>query len=150
MPPASVSGRLIQALSVLSTYHASAGAYLDVQKARSINELTINDYTLLSNSERVVTMSNSSAEERNAEALVVINQVAYNTTYTIDFLKDGENSSRRRSYKASKLSISPGSWEDEDDGSCIHAGSESFSEDGGGDKDWTWFHHRYPVSAPPW
>ena len=38
-------------------------AYLDVQpRPANINELTINDYTLLSNAERVVTMSNSSVK----------------------------------------------------------------------------------------
>ena len=114
---------------------ASAGAYLDVQKAQSIHELTINDYTLLSNAEKVVTMSNSDAEERNAEALIVVNQVAYNTTYAIDFLKDGENLQQEKVFKATKLSISPGSFETPDDDSCIHAGSESFSEDGSGNKE---------------
>ena len=108
---------------------ASVGAYLDVSNPRSINPLTINDYTLLSNSERVVTMSASSVEESDAEALIVINQVAYNTTYTIDFLKDGEELTQEKVYRASKLSISPGSWEDEDEGSCSAAGSETFSEE---------------------
>ena len=49
-PLRSVSGKLTQVLSVLSTIEASAGAYLDVSKPRNINQLTINDYTLLSNS----------------------------------------------------------------------------------------------------
>ena len=113
------------------TIDASAGAYLNVQDPKSIHELTINDYTLLSNAEKVVTMSNSAAEERNAEALIVVNQVAYNTTYQVDFLKDGENLVQEKVYKATKLSISPGSFETADDDSCIKAGSESFSEDSG-------------------
>ena len=115
---------------------ATAGVYLDVNSVSSLHELTINDYTLLSNSEKIVTMSNSTVEsERNAEALVVVNQVAYNTTYAIDFLKDGEDLQQEKVYKATKLSITPGSFETPDDDSCIHAGSESFSEDGSGDSE---------------
>lgn len=118
---------------------ASAGAYLDVSNARNINPLTINDYTLLSNAEKIVTMSGSDVEETDAEALIVINQVAYNTTYAIDFLKDGEQLTQEKVYRATKVSISPGSFEEEEEGegeggSCVHAGTQSFNEDGSGDK----------------
>ena len=112
------------------TIEGTAGAYLDVRDPRSINELTINDYTLLSNQERVVTMSGSTSDVRNPEALAVINQVAYNTTYQIDFLKDGENLQQEKVYRASKLSVSPGSFE-VDDNTCSLASSESFNEDSG-------------------
>ena len=113
------------------TIDGSAGAYLDVNNARNIRPLTINDYTLLCNSEKTVTMSGSITDVRNPEALVVVNQVAYNTTYQIDFLKDGENLQQEKVYRATKLSVSPGSFEEEDEGGCSKAGSDSFSESQG-------------------
>ena len=73
---------------------ASAGAYLSVDSPLDITELTINDYTLLANTRKVVTMDTSVSDDQSAEALVIVNQVAYNTTYTIDFLKDVMDSSR--------------------------------------------------------
>ena len=113
---------------------AGTGAYLDVQDPRSINELTINDYTLLSNSEKVVSMSSDTSGAGAAEALVVINQVAYNTTYNIDFLKDGENTQQEKVWRATKLSVSPGSFEVFDEGGCGNAGTESFIKDSGDKK----------------
>ena len=108
-----------------------AGAYLDVQNPRSINELTINDYTLLANSEKEVSMSSDTSGDVAAEALVVINQVAYNTTYNIDFLKDGEDTVQEKVWRATKLSVSPGSFEELDDGGCTKAANEPFIEDSG-------------------
>ncbi len=113
---------------------SSAGAYLDVSAARKINPLTINDFTLLCNTEKLVTMSNSTVDEAKAEALIVIQQVAYNTAYQVDFLKDGQNLTQEKVYKATQLTVSPGSFEDEDDDSCTFQASETFSEDGSGNK----------------
>ena len=50
----------------------------------------------------------------------MINQVAYNTTYAIDFLKDGEDLQQEKVYQGYQALISPGSFERPDDGSCIH------------------------------
>lgn len=109
--------------------NAEAGPYLDVSNPHNITPLTINDYTLLSNTERVVTMSANAVDEGKAEALVVINQVAYNTTYTVDFLKDGQNLTQEKVYNATRLSISPGSFE-ENNNTCAKAGNQSFVENG--------------------
>ena len=79
-------------------------------------------------------MSSDTSGEGAAEALVVINQVAYNTTYNIDFLKDGEDTQQEKVWRATKLSVSPGSFEVFDEGGCGNAGSESFIEDSGDDK----------------
>ena len=108
------------------TIDSSAVDYLDVNKVRDISQLTINDYTLLSNSQKVVSMSDNVPQEADAEALVVVNQVAYNTNYGIDFLKDGESLSQEKVYTATKLSISPGSFEEDDEGGCSLADSDNF------------------------
>ena len=65
------------------------------------------------------------------EALIVVNQVAYNTQYSVDFLKDGQQTSQQKVYRASKLSVSPGSFEDTANGNCAKAGSQSFIETSG-------------------
>ena len=110
---------------------SSAGAYLDVANPRNINPLTINDYTLLSNAEKVVSMSADKASDAAAEALIVVNQVAYNTNYNIDFLKDGQNLTQEKVYKATKISVSPGSFEELDSGGCGKATAQNFVESGG-------------------
>ena len=51
------------------------------------------------------------APEQNNKALVVVNSIAYNTTYAVDFLRDGEELSQVKVYKASKLSVTPADWE---------------------------------------
>ena len=110
---------------------ASAGEYLKVSDPRNIQQLTINDYTLLCNTEKNVTMDAASDDETDPEALVVVNQVAYNTQYTVDFLKDGQNLSQEKVYRASKLSVSPGSFEDLTNGNCGKAGTQTFNESSG-------------------
>jgi len=110
---------------------ASAGEYLKVINPRNIQQLTINDYTLLCNTEKNVTMDSASDDEADPEALIVVNQVAYNTQYTVDFLKDGQQTQQQKVYRASKLSVSPGSFEDTANGNCAKAGSQSFTETSG-------------------
>ena len=66
------------------TLGATAQAYLSTGDLDTINSLTVADYTLLSNSERVVTMSGTEDIASNKEGLVEINAVSYNTTYSID------------------------------------------------------------------
>ena len=106
---------------------ASAGEYLKVSDPRNIQQLTIND-ALLCNTEKDVTMDAASDDETDPEALVVVNQVAYNTQYLVDFLKDGQNLSQEKVYRASKLSVSPGSFEDLANGNCSKAGTQTFNE----------------------
>ena len=110
---------------------SSAGEYLKVSNPRNIQHLTINDYTLLCNSEKNVTMDSASDDEADPEALIVVNQVAYNTQYTVDFLKDGQTTQQQKVYRASKLSVSPGSFEDPANGNCSKAGSQAFTESSG-------------------
>ena len=110
---------------------SSAGEYLKVSDPKNIQQLTINDYTLLCNTEKNVTMDSASDDEADPEALVVVNQVAYNTQYTVDFLKDGQTTQQQKVYRASKLSVSPGSFEDTANGNCAKAGSQSFIETSG-------------------
>lgn len=111
----------------------TAASYLKYKDKASINALTINDYTFLCNSEKIVSMdTNSLSDGRDDEALVVINQVAYNTTYAIDFLKDGQNTTQEKVYRASKLSVSPATFEDSTDGNCGKASSQAFVENGSG------------------
>jgi hypothetical protein len=104
-----------------------AAEYLTVSQVENLKPLTINDYTILCNSEKTVSMSQSTAGTFLQEALVVVNQVAYNTTYSVDFLKDGQSTQQQKVWQASKLSISPGSFEDLENGNCSFAGSQSYN-----------------------
>ena len=105
---------------------SSAAEYLKVADPKSIKHLTINDYTLLCNTEKNVTMDSANDDEADPEAIIVVNQVAYNTQYSVDFLKDGQSTSQQKVYRASKLSISPGSFEDTANGNCGKAGNSTF------------------------
>lgn len=107
------------------TLEGSAADYIAYTNRDKIKSLTINDYTLLVNGEKTTSMNSDSSIDVNQEALIVVNQVAYNTTYNIDFLKDGELE-QVKVFKASKLSISPSSFEVDDEGSCDLQDVESF------------------------
>ncbi len=76
-------------------------------------------------------MDAASDDETDPEALVIVNQVAYNTQYTVDFLKDGQNLTQEKVYRASKLSVSPGSFEDTANGNCSKVGTQTFNETSG-------------------
>ena len=49
-------------------------------------------------------------------------------------MKDGENVNQEKVYKATKISVSPGSLEELDEGGCGKSGAQNFVEDGSGDK----------------
>ena len=109
--------------------------YLDVNSSASLQTLTINDYTFIINSEKEVTMDVASEDTRDKEALVIINSVAYNTTYAIDFLRDGQQLAQIKTFRASSLSVAPASWEVQEpdqnnQGSCAFADTASFVENG--------------------
>lgn len=114
---------------------ASAAEYIAVNSVNSLNALTINDYTFLINSEKTVSMSSVTDTENLRQALVVINQVAYNTTYSVDFLRDGDELQQVKVNRASKLSVSPASFEEDNGGACDNAGIDNFVVDGSGDKE---------------
>nr|AKH48808.1 DNA polymerase [uncultured marine virus] len=108
--------------------------YLDVAP-ENLEFLTINDYTLVCNTKMRVSMSRAASNTLKQEALVVVNQVGYNTTYTIDFLKDGQGLVQEKVYRAQEIEVSPGSFEIEDgDGACPLVGSQDFLEDNGSRK----------------
>jgi hypothetical protein len=113
------------------TMLGDSAQYLTVSDVANLKELSINDYTLLCNSEKRVSMSADKSATQTQEALVVVNQVAYNTTYAVDFLRDGQAQSQQKVYRASKLTISPGGFEDEANGNCSAAGTQSYSETSG-------------------
>ena len=108
--------------------------YLDIEP-EDLEFLTINDYTIVCNTKKKVTMSTATDATLKQEALVVINQVGYNTTYTIDFLKDGQGLVQEKVYRAQEIEVSPGSFEVNDgDGACPLVGSQDFLEDSGDKK----------------
>ena len=115
------------------TLNGSALQYVTVSDPSKLKALTINDYTLLINGEQTVTMSTDNSAELSEEALVVVNQVAYNTTYVVDFLKDGQIS-QEKVFTASKLTVSPGAFDIEDAGACSFADTDTFVENGSGNK----------------
>ena len=113
---------------------STAADYLTVNNVQSIRELTINDYTLLSNSEKRISMDSSTVDSTVQEALVVINQIAYNTTYSIDFLKDGQQATQQKIYRAKKLAISPATFQDAgatSNSNCSSAGSQAYTHSDG-------------------
>ena len=108
----------------------TAAQYLDVADVKNIRPLTINDYTLLCNSEQRISMDSSTVDNNVQEALVVINQIAYNTNYSIDFLKDGQSTSQQKVYRAQKLTISPATFKDSGasaNSNCGSAGNSNFT-----------------------
>ena len=116
------------------TYQPGVADYLwnsNNQKIANIKPLTVNDYTFLCNSEKEISMSDNSSDSATQEALVVINQVAYNTIYAVDFLRDGDATQTQEVTYAKKLSISPGSWEDVANGNCAGSGNQTYSESDG-------------------
>lgn len=113
--------------------YGSAADYLITDSRKSLHQLTINDYTMICNGEKVVTMSGSGVAAVE-EALVVVNEVGYNTTYGIDFLET-TNNQKVKQYRAAKLSISPGSFEvTGDNGACSLSGNQNFVLNGSGNK----------------
>ena len=118
------------------TLLGDSGSYLEVNDPFNIETLTVNDYTFIINTEKVVTMDTRTSPSDNNKALLVINQVAYNTTYAVDFLRDGDELQQVKIQRATKLSVTPSSWEvkeveEEDQGSCAFAQTANFVEDAG-------------------
>ena len=103
-----------------------AVSYFADSELADLSHVTVADYTLISNKRREVTMSTDlSTKPENEEALVVIKQVAYNSTYSIDF--DGSNGTETTSIpKATRITVSPGSWTQQDGGACSGTGAQSF------------------------
>ena len=113
------------------TVSSSAQNYLDTSDLNNIKTLSIADYTLISNSDRDVSMNAVQLTTTKEEALVVVNSIAYNTTYSIDLNRDG-NTQQTIVYRAAELEIIPGSYEVADAGACAQhsAGDHTASATG--------------------
>ena len=103
-------------------------SYLDNADPNEYKHLTVGDYTLITNPAKNVTMNESSEDEDNSESIVVVQQVGYNTSYNINFLKAGEEAVPVKEYAASSLSVTPSTQEFNDGGSCPLAGVQNFIE----------------------
>lgn len=97
---------------------SGADAYLSFSNPNNLSYLPLADYTLIANKERVITMNSVSPTSTPDEALVIINSVAYNTTYSIDLSRDGAGATPVQVFSASRLEITPGSYEEADGGVC--------------------------------
>ncbi len=93
--------------------------YLDTTDLNSLTTLTLADFTLIANSKREVSMNQVALTDDPEEALVSINTVAYNTTYSIDLSRDGV-STQTKVYRATQLEVTPASYEVADGGLCPH------------------------------
>ena len=69
--------------------------------------------------------------EQNDVALAVVNQIAYNTTYNINFLKDGEDATPVKVYSAATLSVTPSTFTEFDEGACSLAANQQYVEEDG-------------------
>jgi len=113
------------------TISESATAYFSGATQDTVEQISIADYTLITNTESEVSMNTDTSAEQAKEAIVTIDQVAYNATYNIDIAKDG-NSTPNKVYSATGLEVTPGSYELDDGGSCGQAGAETFTINSGG------------------
>ena len=107
------------------TIASSAASYFEDTQYDEVAELTIADYTLLCNTKKVVTMSSDTSTITDDEALVIIDQVAYNTTYNIDLSDHSAGASRV--YSATAIEVIPGSYEEGDGGLCSDVDAQNFS-----------------------
>ena len=70
------------------TINAAADAYFSGANTEDISHVTIGDYTLIANGNRVVSMGGGTPVPAEL-AFVTIDQLGYNTTYSIYLDKDG-------------------------------------------------------------
>lgn len=108
------------------TISPSAASYFSNCDYQEVNQLTIADYTLLVNTKAEVSMSSDTSTVSDNEALVIINQVAYNTTYNIDLADYSANAAPV--YSATGIEVIPGSYVDDDGGTCGDVDAQNFSE----------------------
>ena len=108
----------------------SAKAYFSGATEQTVEQVTIADYTLLTNTGSEVSMNTNTSADATKEALVTIDQVAYNATYSIDLSKDGDTAPNKV-YSATGLEVIPGSYEVDDGGVCSATGAETFTKASG-------------------
>lgn len=107
------------------TINSSAASYFASARYDQVQQLTIADYTLLVNTKTVVSMSSDTSTITDDEALVLVNQVAYNTTYNIDLSDHSAGASPV--YNATGIEVIPGTYEERDTGLCSDTGAQNFS-----------------------
>ena len=108
------------------TIGANVNAYLDTDNLDTLSTLTLADFTLIANSKREVSMNSVQLTNDPEEALVMINTVAYNTTYSIDLARDGVTT-QTKVYRATGLEVTPASYEVADGGLCSNHSAQDHS-----------------------
>jgi len=115
------------------TINGSAADYFSGATQDTIEQVTVADYTLITNTQAIVSMNTDTSADLAKEALVVVDQVAYNSTYSIDISKDGD-SAPNKVYSATALEVIPGSFERDDGGACSGVDAQVFTQSGAGGK----------------
>ena len=95
-----------------------------------MEQVSIADYTLITNTQAKVSMNTNTSATAEKAALVTIDQVAYNSNYSIDISNDGA-SAPNKVYSATGLEVIPGSYEVEDGGICAQADAQTFTKTSG-------------------
>ncbi len=108
------------------TISGSASAYFSGANQNTVEQISVADYTLITNTNAKVSMNTDTSAAADKAALVAIDQVAYNTTYNIDLSKDG-GSTPNKVYSATAIEVTPGSYERDDGGSCSQSGAQTFT-----------------------
>ena len=88
-------------------FTSKSRSYLVSENVDSIKPLTINDYTLLCNTERRVQMidQRNTRIEKNPQVLVVLNTVSKDTEYGIDFIRPNEKVTQQTVTSVTKLTV---------------------------------------------
>ncbi len=113
------------------TISESASAYFSGATQDTVEQISIADYTLLTNVNAKVSMNTDTSATTDKAALITVDQIAYNTTYSVDLAKDGDDSTSRV-YTATGIEVIPGSYERDDGGVCSESGAQTFTESASG------------------
>lgn len=113
------------------TISESATAYFSGATQDTVEQISIADYTLLTNVNAEVSMNTNTSASSEKAALVSVDQIAYNTTYSIDLAKDGDTSTNKV-YTATGIEVIPGSYEKDDGGVCTESGAQTFTQSASG------------------
>jgi hypothetical protein len=107
--------------------HSTAATYFSGATPSNVKHLTVGDYTFLNNNAKEVALNTTSKSPTttNKEALVSIDQIAYNTSYSID-LNNISNTTPTTVYKAKKLQLLPDRYQVDDGGACTEVKGEDF------------------------
>jgi hypothetical protein len=108
------------------TISESASAYFSGANQNTVEQISVADYTLITNTNAKVSMNTDTSAAVAKAALVAIDQVAYNTTYNIDLSNDGA-AAPNKVYSATAIEVIPGSYDLDDGGSCAQSGAQTFT-----------------------